>query len=134
MKIVIDTNVLISGIFWSGPPSKILHAWQQEKFELALTPQIFEEYQRVAKILYKQYPRIEITSIIDLIARNAIIYEPLGKNITISRDPDDDKFIHCALAADAKYIISGDNDLLVLKNYFDIEIITPYQFVNKFLK
>ena len=55
MYVVLDTNVLISGIFWTGPPSDILHAWQSNHFELALSSEIFDEYKRVADILAKKY-------------------------------------------------------------------------------
>ena len=58
MKIVIDTNVLVSGIFWSGPPYTILKAWQMQRFDLALSAEIFEEYKRVADALLRKYPLV----------------------------------------------------------------------------
>lgn len=51
MKIVLDTNIFISGIFFSGPPSKILHAWRDSKIQIILSKEILEEYQRVAEKL-----------------------------------------------------------------------------------
>ena len=60
MKVVLDTNVVISGIFFSGPPREILHSWSRGKIQLLLTPEIFEEYQRVAAELNQKYPSIEI--------------------------------------------------------------------------
>lgn len=52
-----DTNVLVSGIFFSGPPFQILNAWQQQKLQLVLSPEILAEYQRVAIILGEKYKR-----------------------------------------------------------------------------
>lgn len=133
MKVVIDTNVLVSGIFWSGPPYTILKAWQMQSFDLALSAEIFEEYKQVANILLRKYPAIDLNYIIDLIARNATFYTPIILPSPISRDPDDDKFVACALAANAKYIISGDDDLLCLKEYFGIRILKPRQFVDQYI-
>ena len=82
MKIVLDTNVLVSGIFWGGPPSKILEAWHDQG---------------------------------------------------IVRDPDDNKFIDCAISGRAPFLVSGDEDLLVLKKVMSVEILNPRQFLHKFL-
>lgn len=59
MKIVLDTNVLVSGIFFSGAPSKILEAWDEGAFELVISPEILEEYRRVVEELSSQYPSVE---------------------------------------------------------------------------
>jgi putative PIN family toxin of toxin-antitoxin system len=130
MFAVVDTNVLISGIFWSGPPSKILLAWENDQFELAITSEIFEEYKRVADILAKKYPAVHLNPIFDLILQHASVFTPVALPIQISSDPDDDKFIACALAANAKFIISGDDDLLSLKTYMGIEMVKPKWFID----
>ncbi len=117
-----------------GAPSNILHAWQRNRFELALTSEIFEEYKRVAGILAKKYPAIHLNQIIDLIARSASVFTPVMFPGQISSDPDDDKFIACALAAEAKYIISGDGDLLRLKNYMGVENVKPKWFIDHVIK
>ena len=56
MKVVLDTNVFMSGIFWSGPPSDILSVWQEKQFILVLTTDIWDEYIHVAGILNKKIP------------------------------------------------------------------------------
>ena len=56
MKIVLDTNVFISGIFFDGPPSKILQSWRQSKTKIFLTEQILSEYQRIGEELSAKYP------------------------------------------------------------------------------
>ena len=67
IRIVLDTNVLMSGVFWSGPPSRIIHAWHKNKLKFVISPEILEEYKRVGDILSKKYPSIDVNPIIDLI-------------------------------------------------------------------
>lgn len=59
-RIVLDTNVLMSGIFWSGPPAKILSAWHEKRLQLVISPDILNEYIRVGDILSKKYTDINI--------------------------------------------------------------------------
>lgn len=104
MKIVQDTNVLISGMFFGGPPFQILEAWRDNKIQLLLSLEMFEEYKRVAEELTETYKTIDITAILDLIVVNAeIIHAPVLR-INVCKDKDDDKFIACALAGEIKII------------------------------
>lgn len=132
-KLVLDTNVFISGIFWSGPPAKILNAWH-EKVKIVCSLEILDEYSRVSDILAKKYPNVDIAPFINLMIRDSELFTPIKLKTSISRDPDDDKFIAVALAANCHLIVSGDNDLLSVTRYKDIEIINPNEFVNKYLK
>ncbi len=132
-SIILDTNVLISGIFWSGPPALILHAWKNQKLNLIFSPEIFEEYTRVSKIIGEKHPEINFLPIIDLIAVHGKMCLPVTLNNPVSQDPDDDKFIACALGAHCKIIVSGDKDLLLVSGYADIEVLKPAAFVNKYL-
>ena len=129
MDIILDTNVFISGIFWSGPPYQILKAWQNHKIGLIVSQEIIDEYDRVSKELSEEYPRIDLTPFIELLAINSSIYIPLKLAAPISRDPDDDKFIACALTAGVKIIVSGDKDLLTVSGYQGINVIKPGAFV-----
>ncbi len=51
LKVVMDTNVFVSGVFFSGPPYRILNAWQSGEFELVISREILDEYRRVGEIL-----------------------------------------------------------------------------------
>lgn len=133
IRIALDTNVLMSGIFWSGPPYQILKSWQKQKIKLVISPDILEEYRRVGDILFKKYPTIDIKPIIDLIVINSELCETKKLNYPISKDPDDDKFIAVCLATNCKIIVSGDKDLLEVVRYNDIVILKPNDFVNKYL-
>ena len=130
MFVIIDTNVFMSGIFWSGPPAKILDAWQNKQFEMVLSTDILNEYIRVGGILSKKYGKVEIDEIIDLIVRRSKIYDIAPLPIPICRDINDDMYIACALAAKIKIIVSGDADLLELSGYHHIQVIKPRQFLD----
>ena len=134
MKIVIDTNVLISGILFSGPPSRIVEAWRNREIRFVLTPEILEEYQKVTQSLEEQFPEVELSSIPELIAIQSDLIQapPLPK--PVCADPDDDKFLACAVAGKAAIIVSGDKHLLRLSRYRGIEILTPRKFVTAYLR
>ena len=76
MKIILDTNVLISGIFFKGPPHLILLAWRDNGLKLIASEDIFQEYSDVCERLREKYPGIEFKEIIDLIAVNTDFYQP----------------------------------------------------------
>ncbi len=131
MKIILDTNVFISGIFWSGAPYQILKAWQQGKIGLVMSQEILNEYDRVTKALSEKYPTIDLSPFIELLAIHAEIHVPEKLKEPVSRDPDDDKFIACALSSKVKIIVSGDQDLLSVSGYQGIDIIKPGAFVKQ---
>ena len=134
MKTVVDTNVLISGIFFDGPPARILEAWYRGELELVVSNEILEEYFEVCERLSLRYPKIDITQILILIVQNCQIVDLLPLPKPASSDEDDDKFIACALASDTKVIISGDSDLLALSSYENVQIVTPRDFVDRHLR
>ena len=133
MRVVLDTNVFISGIFFSGPPSNILKAWANQTFRLVLSQQILDEYQRVAEALSSKFPTIDIDPIIEIVTIHGEFVDTQGVNIPVCEDPDDNKFIECAVASNSKIIISGDKHLLKLDGYQGITILNPRNFVEEHL-
>lgn len=133
MRVVLDTNVFISGIFWSGPPYEILKAWQNNKIRLILTQEILEEYHRVAATLSAEYPSIKLDDFIELLTLNSEICFPKELSQKICRDPDDEKFIACALGGKANILISGDKDLLEIPKIYKLTVIKPKQFCCEYL-
>jgi uncharacterized protein len=133
IRIVLDTNVLMSGIFWSGPPSRILHAWYEKKLKFVISPEILEEYKRVNEILSRKYPSIDVVSIIDLITIGSELCSDNKLDKPVSRDFDDDKFIAACISSSCKIIVSGDQDLLEISGYQGIEVIKPAEFVKKYI-
>ena len=133
MKIVLDTNVFISGIFFSGPPSQILRAWKNKRLQIILSQDILIEYQRVAESLTLKYPSIDILPIIELVTVHGQFVDTKNIDITVCEDPDDNKFIECAIASDTKIIVSGDKHLLKVKGFKGIKVHKPREFVEIYL-
>ncbi len=133
MKIVLDTNVFVSGIFFKGPPYTILDAWRDGKLQLVISMEILEEYQRVGMILAEEYRGIEWSPIMELLIQNSMVYSAPRLPTPVCEDPDDDKFLGCALVSGSKVIVSGDRHLLAVSGYQNIEVLKPREFVNKYL-
>jgi uncharacterized protein len=133
MKIVLDTNVFISGIFFSGPPSQILQVWKNKKLRIILSQVILDEYHRVAESLSSKYPTIDIFKIIELVAAHGLFVDTRKLDITVCEDPDDNKFIECAIAGGTKIIVSGDKHLLKITGYQGITVLKPRKFVDRYL-
>lgn len=133
LKVVMDTNVFVSGVFFSGPPYRILEAWQSGIFELAVSHEILEEYRRVGEILAEARPAIDLNPILNFVIDHAKVYRPARLKEQVCEDPDDDKFIACALASGCGVIISGDKHLLKVSGYQGIEVLKPREFVDQYL-
>ena len=133
LKIVMDTNVFVSGVFFSGPPYQILSAWQAGEFELVVSQEILDEYQRVGEILGEERPKVDLNPILNFVIEHAKVYKPAKLKEPVCEDPDDDKFFACALASGSRVIISGDKHLLKVSGYEGIEVLKPREFVDRFL-
>ena len=133
MKVVVDTNVLISGVFFGGMPSQVLEAWRDGRIGLVVSPEILEEYRRVGEELAAQFPGVSLAPLLALLVMTAEIIEPPGLPEQVSRDPDDDKFIACALAGDCQLIISGDRHLLEISGYRGVKVVAPREFLETVL-
>ena len=129
-KVVIDTNVFVSGIFFSGPPYRILKAWHDGRIKIAVTEDILEEYRRVIETLSVKFDNIDIDYILELLLIEAELVPSYSFNENICEDPDDDKFLACAIAAKSKYIISGDKHLLKIGQFLNTTIVTPRYFLD----
>ena len=133
MRIVLDTNVFISGVFFSGPPFQIIKAWRDEKIHLVISQEILEEYQRVGEILSVQFSGVVLGPIVDLLMLKSELVTPQPLPERVCEDPDDDKFLACAIAGNTKLVISGDKQLLKVSSYHGVRIITPRNFVDEYL-
>ena len=134
MRIVLDTNVLISGIFFSGLPGKILDAWRSRRLRLVVSIEILEEYLNVAERLSTRYAGVEYKGVLDSVVQNAHLLQAPALPEPVCDDLDDDKFLACALASDIGIIVSGDSDLLKVSGYCGIRVLTPKAFVSEYLK
>lgn len=132
MRIVIDTNILVSAILFGGLPEKFMRALTLEKFTACVSPEILEEYNRTIPKLYIKYssknPRFELNDLISVME----LITPTS-HIDICRDKEDNKFIECAIDGKCIYIVSGDKDLLAVKDFNSVEILTVQEFYAKYL-
>ena len=133
MRVVVDTNVLVSGVFFGGMPSRILEAWRDERIDVVVSPDILEEYRRVGEHLETQFTDVSLAPFLALLVMNAEIIEPPDLPEQVSRDSDDDKFIACALAGGCHVIISGDKDLLSISGYRGVKVVAPREFLESVL-
>jgi putative PIN family toxin of toxin-antitoxin system len=133
VKIILDTNVFVSGVFFSGPPYQILKAWRDGRLKLVLSSNIFDEYRRVATLIAEQFPPVDLKGILDLVQKEANFYHAPALSEKVCDDPDDDKFLACAVASNTKMIVSGDKHLLRVSGNRDIEILKPKTFTDMYL-
>jgi len=133
IRVVIDTNVVISALLFGGTPGKLIPLWKSGHIITLASAEIIDEYIQVMtypkfklseeEIHYLLY--FEILPYLDVVSVGPAL-SPI-----IEKDPSDDKFILCAEAGKANFIISGDQHLLSNKNYKKIKIINPEQFLKK---
>lgn len=130
LKIVIDTNVFVSS-FFGGTPRKIIDYWKNGEITLCLSQDIIEEYLEVLNRLGLKDKK-GLWQLTELFAEgyNSIFTSKISDLQVVEDDPDDNKFIECAVALDSKIIISGDKHLKEIKKYVDIEIMSPRGFVD----
>lgn len=130
LKVVIDTNVFVSGVLVeAGNPSLVVKAWKRaRKYQLFITEEIIQENLKVMHRL-----NIDTGIIADwdkVIRKDAISVAPTRKIEVIKEDPSDNKFLECAIEAHADYIISGDKHLKKLVEFEGIKIIDARKFLN----
>lgn len=128
-KVVIDTNVFISEIFFGGNPLKVLRLWQKRKIELVISPEL--EAEIVRKLKAFDASEELTTDWKSLVEENSIRILPKAKP-KLSRDPKDNFLLAAALEAKADYLITGDKDLLILVKVGGARILKPAQFIKEF--
>jgi putative PIN family toxin of toxin-antitoxin system len=129
MKVVIDTNIFVSS-FFGGNPRKIIDLWKEGKISLCLSKNILEEYVDVLQRVGLGEEE-EIEELLSLFAKgfNILFTTKTPKIKAVKDDPDDDKFIECAVALRAEVIITGDKELRAMGEYMGIKIFTPQEFL-----
>jgi uncharacterized protein len=134
LKVVLDSNVVLSGFFFAGVPGIILDGWHAGRFRLALSPSILAEYREAGAGLESRYGGSEFQTFAALLALNADIVDAADHlEDQICADPDDDKFLVCALAAGAEVVVWGDKALLDVSGWQGIEVLRSRSFVDRYL-
>ncbi len=129
IKVIVDTNIFVSGTLWKGAPHKVLDLWFEGKFKLVVSVEIVNEYEAVlSKLLNHQQDLVG--RILETVRMYSEYVQPVKLPKPICRDPNDEIFLEAALAGKVDYIISGDKDLLVLNNIVNLKIINSRQFLD----
>ena len=129
MRIIADTNVLISSLFWNGVPCKIIESVIDGKLELVTSPSILAEVRSVLRD-EKEFglSEQEVDDVLSVILSYATLTEPTIEVLHASRDPKDNHVLAAAQNANVDRIVTRDKDLLTLKTYLRIRIQTPEAF------
>ena len=131
MRLVLDTNVVASGLLWNGTPAQLIDAARADDLELFSSRVLLAELTRIlrrakfAKAISAS--GMSLDALVLGYAELATLVVPTTIPPTILRDPDDDAVLACALAANADLVVSGDHDLLDLKSFRDIPIVNAAQ-------
>jgi putative PIN family toxin of toxin-antitoxin system len=135
MRVVADTNIVISGLMWRGNPRRVLDAARDGIIELFTSPVLLEELEDVLKrekfAVRLESAGVNISQLIEGFAALATVIEAAPIAPVVIRDPDDDAVLACAIAAEAEIIASGDADLLSLKSYQEIRILTAAELLTE---
>ena len=136
MNIVLDTNTVVSGLFWKGAPRQILDLARSGTFTLFTSPDLLSELADVlGREKFSERLALAGTSVEELVfgyASLAKTVRPKKIAVVIKADPEDDKVLACAKAAKAEIIASGDSHLLNLKEYEGLRIMTVNQLLEQY--
>lgn len=127
VKVTIDTNVIISALIFGGNSKTIIEKLIKREFVAFTSIQLVSEL--VERLLIKfNFSKEMILKLDELVASSFIVVYP-SKRIKIARDVDDNRVLEVAVTSNSKFIITGDKDLLTIKKYKNIEILSPKEFI-----
>ena len=126
-KVVLDTNILISALVFGGKPREVTELLV-DTIIVVYSQEILTELRRIILLKFPAFSE-DLQRLEKLLERDALRVELGSTLVTISRDPDDNKFIETALVGGCHYIVSGDKDLLVIKKFKNIQILKPADFL-----
>ena len=129
-RVVIDTNILISAIGWDAKPEECLEMVFDGKIQAFATQPMIDELSEVLEYDKFDFSGKEKQKFLEITVSEFQFTDPEA-SVEAVEDPDDNKFLECAISASADYIISGDSDLLELKEYQNITITTPERFLEE---
>ncbi|MCL1931383.1 MAG: putative toxin-antitoxin system toxin component, PIN family [Treponema sp.] len=130
MKIVLDSNIFVSSFYWAGNPRKVFDRVTNGLDELYITDEILKEIYSVMSNKKFETSIDEIKEYVNIIESYSIKLPPKNMPEKVSRDKDDNKILQCGFDGNVDFIITGDNDLLILKEYKKIKIIKPKEYLD----
>lgn len=128
MRVVVDTNVMVSS-FFGGPPRAVIDLWRSGDITLCVSRALIDEYVEVLNRLALQKNLVQ--ELLELWASGYhLLFTDSTRPLRIVRgDSDDDMLFECAVALEAKAIVTGDKAVRRVGRYMDIEVVTPAEFV-----
>jgi PIN domain len=122
VKVVLDTNVFVSGVFFSGPPHQILQAWRGGKLQLVISPEIFDEYSRVGEELGEQFPEVDLRPVLELVIFTAeMVTQPIHRSryaaTPMTTSSSYARFRHRAKSLSAETSIYWSNQVTPVSKY-----------------
>lgn len=134
MRVVLDTNVLLSGLMYPGStPGRVVHAWREARFELVMTVEQLSEigrvlsYPRIRKIL--RWDRATIEGFLKQLYLRTRLVDISGTAASVPADPGDNFVLATLIASQAECLVTGDADLLALRDRYPI--LTPAEFAQR---
>lgn len=131
LRVVLDTNVVISGVHFGGIPRQILELAVDRHFLPLTSPSLLAELHRVLLVKFR-YPPDAAKEVVDGWEIVAAVVNISERLTVVTADPDDNSVLECALAGQADTVVSGDKHLLALKTFRRISILTPQEFLTRF--
>lgn len=129
MKVVVDTNIFVSS-FFGGNPRKIIDLWKSGEITLCLSEPALNEYIEILQIIgLKNTKEPEELLSLFSVGYNLVFTTKIPRIKIVLGDPDDDKFVECAVALKAGVIITGDKKVLAVKEYRGIKMLSPARFL-----
>jgi putative PIN family toxin of toxin-antitoxin system len=132
IRIVLDTNVIVSAMVFGGVPRALLEMAESGRCEFFYSEPIQTEVHRVLAEKF-DWPQTMLRAVLPVVWSMGQLVVPHITLDVVASDPDDNRILECAIEANAQIVISGDHHLLSLKTYKSTRIITPRQFIELFL-
>lgn len=130
IKAVLDTNIFISALFWRGAPYRVVEQGLGGAFIIVTSQGIIQETGRTLTQKF-EFPLEDTREFLKTIVLSSYVVSPTERLRVVKADPDDDKIIECAVAGDARFIVSGDRHLLDIEKYRSIVMISPQDFLKR---
>ena len=135
IRVVLDTNVWLSGLLWGGIPRQIIALCESGRIEIVGSDEILEEFRLILTRpkFQKRLNQLSVTAdvVLEMVREMSTFVMPEPVTVANLRDPKDSIVIAAAIAGQCSVIVSGDEDLLVLRTVFGIEIVTPREFIDR---
>ena len=136
LRVTLDTNILISGSFWTGDSFRILDEIDKKRIICILSKDIIDEYERVIgcdEIIGKvENKALILSKVVQNVILDSELVQPRIRLNIVKDDPTDNRVIECAKAGRSNFLITNDAHLLTLKEFESIKIVTPKEFLRHF--